>query len=236
MSLTRRELLVRVAHAGGYSATFAVMHSLGLLGEVPAEASTLGLPQDAGKGVKVVILGGGISGLVSAYELSKAGFQCTLLEARVRPATELDGAQWHHRRVHRRHEANRPVHRFQELLQCGAGAAVVASQDDSRILPRVRRSTRSLRQCQSECTDGKRERVRREACRTEAGSQRYARSRRGAACEKCQAGGVRRKAHKGRQRTCSRFSAYIRGFETGFVVSGFRTGGSVAACGGRRRH
>src|SRR5262245_31394756 len=90
MPLTRREFLVRVAHAGGYSATFAAMQSLGLLPPTAVAASTVNLPRDAGKGVKVVILGGGIAGLVSAYELSKAGFECMLLEARERPG----GRNW----------------------------------------------------------------------------------------------------------------------------------------------
>ena len=89
MPLTRREFLVRVAHAGGYSATFATMQSLVLLSATTA-ASTIKLPRNAGKGVKVVILGGGIAGLVSAYEMTKAGFECTLLEARDRPG----GRNW----------------------------------------------------------------------------------------------------------------------------------------------
>src|SRR5262245_19888073 len=89
MSLSRREFLVRVARAGGYSATFATMQSLGLLPPAAA-ASTVNLPRDAGKGIKVVILGGGIAGLVSAHEMSKAGFECTLLEARDRPG----GRNW----------------------------------------------------------------------------------------------------------------------------------------------
>jgi monoamine oxidase len=38
-----------------------------------------------GKGVKVAILGGGIAGLTAAYEMGKAGFECTVLEARERP-------------------------------------------------------------------------------------------------------------------------------------------------------
>src|SRR5438874_2516847 len=89
MSFTRREFLVRVAQAGGYSATFATMQSIGLLAATGA-ASTVDLPRNAGKGVKVVILGGGIAGLVSAYELAKVGFECTLLEARDRPG----GRNW----------------------------------------------------------------------------------------------------------------------------------------------
>jgi monoamine oxidase len=90
MPLTRRQFLVRVAQAGGYSATFATMQSLGLLPETLSAAPAMDLPPDVGKGVKVVILGGGIAGLVSAYELVKAGFQCTVLEARDRPG----GRNW----------------------------------------------------------------------------------------------------------------------------------------------
>src|SRR5262245_28618665 len=89
MPLTRREFLVRVGHAGGYSATFATMQSLGLL-PATTGVSTLNVPRSAGRGVKVVILGAGIAGLVSAYELAKAGFDCTLLEARGRPG----GRNW----------------------------------------------------------------------------------------------------------------------------------------------
>ena len=47
------------------------------------------LPPDAGRGVKVVVLGGGIAGLIAAYELGKAGFQATLLEARERPGGRI---------------------------------------------------------------------------------------------------------------------------------------------------
>jgi monoamine oxidase len=90
MPLTRRQFLTRVAQAGGYSATFATMQSLGLLPQTASAASVVDLPIDAGKGVRVIILGGGISGLVAAYEMGKAGFQCTVLEARDRPG----GRNW----------------------------------------------------------------------------------------------------------------------------------------------
>src|ERR1051326_1068500 len=90
MSNTRREFLTRVGRAGGYGAAFATMEALGLLPAPASEAFVVDLPADAGKGVKVVILGAGIAGLVSAYELGRAGFQCTVLEARERPG----GRNW----------------------------------------------------------------------------------------------------------------------------------------------
>jgi monoamine oxidase len=84
MGLTRRQFLMRVGEAGGYSAAFMMMQSLGLLAipEASAESSKLRLVD--GKGTKVVILGAGIAGLVAAYELGKAGYRCTVLEARER--------------------------------------------------------------------------------------------------------------------------------------------------------
>src|SRR5277367_6609537 len=90
MAHTRRDFLTRLGLAGGYGATFTAMQSLGLLSSVGSAASVVELPVNAGKGVKIVILGGGIAGLVSAYELGKAGFHCTVLEARERPG----GCNW----------------------------------------------------------------------------------------------------------------------------------------------
>ena len=84
MSLTRRAFIHRMAQLGGYSAAFATMQALGLIPAV-GQSSLPQLPADFGKGKKVVILGGGIAGMVSAYELRKAGFDCTILEARNRP-------------------------------------------------------------------------------------------------------------------------------------------------------
>src|SRR5258708_1327556 len=80
---TRREFLTRVGHAGGVGVRFHGMRGLGLMAEV--EAVPLDLTPGTGAGTKVVILGGGIGGLVAAYELRKAGFDCVLLEARARP-------------------------------------------------------------------------------------------------------------------------------------------------------
>jgi monoamine oxidase len=90
MANTRRDFLTKVGLAGGYGATFTAMQSLGLMPGLASATSVVDLPVNAGKGVKIVILGGGIAGLVSAYELSKAGFHCTVLEARARPG----GRNW----------------------------------------------------------------------------------------------------------------------------------------------
>ena len=89
MSLTRRVFIQRIAEAGGYAAAFSTMQALGLMPAVGVSA----LPQlasDFGKGKKVIILGAGIAGLTAAYELRKAGFDCTILEARSRPG----GRSW----------------------------------------------------------------------------------------------------------------------------------------------
>jgi len=89
MSLTRRVFLQRIAQVGGYSAAFSTMQALGLMPSTGISP----LPKLAGnfgKGRSVVILGAGIAGLVSAYELAKAGFSCTVLEARSRPG----GRSW----------------------------------------------------------------------------------------------------------------------------------------------
>ncbi len=90
MSLSRRDFLMRVGQAGGYSAAFTMMQSLGLLPVMASAAATVEHPAGSGKGTSVVILGGGIAGLVSAYELGKLGYTCTLLEARER----VGGRNW----------------------------------------------------------------------------------------------------------------------------------------------
>ena len=95
MTITRREFIARVAQTGGYSAAFMAMYSLKLLGTVEAEETKgFPLPPSTGRGTKVLILGAGIAGLVSAYEMRRAGFDCTVLEARERPG----GRNWTLRR------------------------------------------------------------------------------------------------------------------------------------------
>ena len=88
--MTRRELIWRVGKAGGYSAAFVAMRSMGLLADPPADTTPFDIPANTGRATKIAILGGGIAGLVAAYEMRKAGFECTVLEARDRPG----GRNW----------------------------------------------------------------------------------------------------------------------------------------------
>src|ERR1700738_3732671 len=60
------------------------MQSLGLRPMKGEQVAPIQAAAGSGKGVKVVVLGGGIGGLVSAYELKKLGYEVTVLEARER--------------------------------------------------------------------------------------------------------------------------------------------------------
>ena len=90
MGFTRRDFLTRVGQAGGYSAAFLTMQGMGLMAGREARAETIDAAPGSGKGVKVAILGGGIAGLVAAYEMRALGYECTVLEARARPG----GRNW----------------------------------------------------------------------------------------------------------------------------------------------
>jgi monoamine oxidase len=90
MGISRRNFLMRVGQAGGYQAAFATMQSLGLIPMKGALAEPIQAAAGSGKGIKVVVLGAGIGGLVSAYELRKLGYEVILLEARDRPG----GRNW----------------------------------------------------------------------------------------------------------------------------------------------
>lgn len=94
MGISRRAFLERVGKAGGYGAMFVTMQGLGLLAAPKAYAGPPQLPAGSGRGIRVAVLGAGIAGLVGAYELRKAGYEVTVLEARDRPG----GRAWSVRR------------------------------------------------------------------------------------------------------------------------------------------
>lgn len=85
MAITRRAFLTRVGEAGGYSGAFLVMQTLGLLPVAGSEARPIQARAGEGRGVRLVVLGGGVAGLTTAYEAKKLGYEVTLLEARHRP-------------------------------------------------------------------------------------------------------------------------------------------------------
>jgi monoamine oxidase len=81
MAVTRRMLLGSMARIGGAAAVYETLAVLDFLRPPPALAAGLTLPGDSGKGKSVAILGAGVAGLCAAYELDRAGYACTILEA-----------------------------------------------------------------------------------------------------------------------------------------------------------
>jgi monoamine oxidase len=130
MSGTRREFLRKVAQAGGYRATYLTMQAMGLLGTA-ALAEPLALEPGSRHGTKVVILGAGIAGLSAAYELGKAGYDCTVLEARDR----VGGRNWTIRggATLDMTDGSRQVCEFDEGLYWNAGAARLPSHHQAML-------------------------------------------------------------------------------------------------------
>ena len=125
MAFTRRDLLMRVGAVGGAGATFAAMQMLGLAAVTPASAADFMLPPTSGHGKKVVILGAGIAGLVSAYELRRAGYDVTVIEARDR----VGGRSWTIRGRETVRQVDRPLQQsnFSDGLYFNAGPARIPS-------------------------------------------------------------------------------------------------------------
>jgi monoamine oxidase len=125
MAFTRRALLEQIGAVGGMGAAYMAMEALGLAIPTPAGAETFKLPPASGNGRSVVVLGAGIAGLVSAYELRRAGYHVTVLEARDR----IGGRVWTVRGGDRIHQMGRADQRatFDPGLYFNAGAARIPS-------------------------------------------------------------------------------------------------------------
>lgn len=84
---TRRQFLTAVGRAGGAGVLLATMAALDLVvtsssARVPFQPLRPADFRLTGRSAgRVVVLGAGIAGLASAYELGKAGYECTVLEA-----------------------------------------------------------------------------------------------------------------------------------------------------------
>lgn len=87
--ITRRTVLNHLGASGGVAVAASAMQAIGLFGV--AQAATLpDTPTGFGAGRSVIVLGAGITGLVTAYELEQRGFSVTVLEARDR----VGGRAW----------------------------------------------------------------------------------------------------------------------------------------------
>ena len=75
---TRRQLLTMVGKVGGTAALYQAMTVLGHA----AESQFTGPPKLTGAkpGATVLVLGAGLAGMLSAYELTKAGYKVQILE------------------------------------------------------------------------------------------------------------------------------------------------------------
>jgi monoamine oxidase len=125
MPLTRRALLERIGKAGGLGAAYMAMETLGLAIPTPVGAENFELPRSSGPERSVVILGAGIAGLISAYELQHAGYRVTVIEARDR----IGGRSWTIRGGDRIVQTGRPdqVASFDPGLYFNAGPARLPS-------------------------------------------------------------------------------------------------------------
>ena len=107
MALTRRKLLGELGLLSGAGVSLAAMQALGIESPASAKAARFALPKGSGTGKRVVVLGAGIAGLVTAYELRKAGYAVTVIEARNR----VGGRAWTIRGADVVKQIDRPLQR-----------------------------------------------------------------------------------------------------------------------------
>lgn len=79
VDLTRRQVLKRFSALGGSSLVIGAMDAWDLMGPESPSRPILSGMQPA---TRVIILGGGLSGLTVGYELGKLGYNYQVLEAR----------------------------------------------------------------------------------------------------------------------------------------------------------
>lgn len=82
--LSRRSFLWMVGAAGGAAAVRETMTAMGMMRGSEAWAGPPRLTAGSGKGKKVLILGAGVGALTAAYELTRVGYDCEMIEAQDR--------------------------------------------------------------------------------------------------------------------------------------------------------
>jgi monoamine oxidase len=128
---TRRDILLRFAAVAGTAGAYQAMVALGLAEGDQAWGGMPKLPPASGKGIKVVILGAGVAGLSAAWELGKAGYECTILEARDRTG----GRNWSVRKgsVVELTDGSKQVCEFDEGYYFNVGPARLPSHHDATL-------------------------------------------------------------------------------------------------------
>ncbi len=131
MSGTRRAFLTRLAAVAGTGGMYMAMRAMGLVDDGVAHAETPSLRPGSGNGASVVILGAGVAGLSAAYELKKAGYAVTVLEARDR----VGGRNWTVRRGSKIAHTDKPEQTctFEDGQYFNAGPARIPSHHQATL-------------------------------------------------------------------------------------------------------
>ena len=79
-SLTKREFLQAFASIGGTSAVMTALEALGM--SIASAATVPPVLSGSADGKRVLILGAGLAGMATAYELMQRGYNCRIIEAR----------------------------------------------------------------------------------------------------------------------------------------------------------
>ena len=87
--INRRRFINLVGRNGGAAALYGTLGAMGLVAPPIPYRDLTRLPRDSGRGVRIAVLGAGIAGMTAAYELRRAGYDCTVLEARDRPGGRI---------------------------------------------------------------------------------------------------------------------------------------------------
>src|SRR3984893_5536675 len=87
--IDRRRFFNLVGRNGGAAALYSTLGAMGIVAPPAPYRGLARVPKDSGRGIRIAVLGAGIAGMSAAYELQRAGYECTVLEARDRPGGRI---------------------------------------------------------------------------------------------------------------------------------------------------